>query len=151
MDAAAQAIRERTSTSGVDWHRSGGTPGVDQELVADFELGVTDLLSDELDALAAGYRVSLIAVPGRLTTAAGAAWFVNESLAAGRRAAASRAVARFERELQASDAFTTALVLAVAPDTTDDHFDAAIHRVAETRLRDLGLDRPDWMEGSQTI
>ena len=50
--------------------------GVDQELVGDFELGVTDLLSDELDALAAGYRVSLIAVPGRLTTAAGAASFV---------------------------------------------------------------------------
>jgi|GEM_PF-4963497 len=125
--------------------------GVDQELVADFELGVADLMSDELDALAAGYGVSLVAVPGRSTTAASVACFVNESLAAGRKAAASRAVARFERELQASDAFTTALVLAVPPDTTDDHFDAAIHSIAETRLRDLGLDRPDWMEPSLTI
>ena len=68
--------------------------GLDPELVADFEFGMADLPSDELDALAAGYGVSLVAVPGRLTTAAGVAGFVGECLEDGRIAAASDAVVK---------------------------------------------------------
>ena len=120
--------------------------GVAHSAISRFENGKASVTTATLETLADSLGVTLVAVPGRLNAAADTARFIAARLRGGETATAFRALIQFSDDLRAGNTFTTALSLAVEPDSTGDpHFDAAIAGLAEIRLAELGLESPDWV------
>lgn len=120
--------------------------GIAHSAISRFESGKAAVTTSTLETLADSLGVSLVAVPGRINAAADVARFIASRLADGNTASAFRGLIQFSDDLRAGNAFTTALSLAVEPDSTGDpHFDAAIAGLAEIRLKELGLESPAWV------
>ena len=114
--------------------------------ISRFENGKASVTTATLETLADSLGVTLVAVPGRINAAAEVAGFIRSRLAEDKTASAFRGLIQFSDDLRAGNAFTTALSLAVEPDTSGDgHFDAAIAGLAEIRLAELGLESPAWV------
>lgn len=120
--------------------------GIAHSAISRFESGKAGVTTATLETLADSLGVTLFAIPGRINAAADVARFIGARLEDGRADSAFRALIQFSDDLRAGNTFTTALSLAVEPDTTGDiHFDAAIAGLAEIRLTELGLERPAWV------
>ena len=120
--------------------------GIAHSAISRFENGKASVTTATLETLADSLGVTLVAVPGRINAAADVARFIRARLEVGNSASAFRGLIQFSDDLRAGNAFTTALSLAVEPDTTGDaHFDAAIAGLAEIRLAELGLESPPWV------
>ena len=120
--------------------------GIAHSAISRFENGKASVTTATLETLADSLGVTLVAVPGRINAAADVAGFIRSRLAEDKTASAFRGLIQFSDDLRAGNAFTTALSLAVEPDTTGDgHFDAAIAGLAEIRLAELGLESPAWV------
>jgi transcriptional regulator with XRE-family HTH domain len=120
--------------------------GIAHSAISRYESGKAGVTTATLETLADSLGVSLIAVPGRINAAADVARFIASCLTGGNAASAFRALIQFSDDLRAGNAFTTALSLAVEPDSTGDvYFDAAIAGLAEIRLAELGLESPAWV------
>ncbi|WP_374010852.1 helix-turn-helix domain-containing protein [Leifsonia sp. LS-T14] len=120
--------------------------GIAHSAISRFESGKAGVTTATLETLADSLGVSLVAVPGRINAAADVARFVASRLADGSTASAFRGLIQFSDDLRSGNTFTTALSVAVEPDSTGDpHFDAAIAGLAEIRLAELGLESPAWV------
>ncbi|ANF30440.1 hypothetical protein A0130_00960 [Leifsonia xyli] len=120
--------------------------GVAHSTISRYESGKAAVTTATLETLADSLGITLLAVPGRINAAADVAQFIRAKLAEGKASTARRALIQFSDDLRAGNAFTTALSLAVEPDSTGNaHFDAAIAGLAEVRLRQLGLESPEWV------
>ncbi|MGO4535597.1 helix-turn-helix domain-containing protein [Leifsonia sp. 2MCAF36] len=143
LNAHLRTARER---AGWTQKEIAARSGIAHSAISRFENGKASVTTATLEMLADSLGVTLVAVPGRINAAADLALFIRSRLHDGKTASAFRGLIQFSDDLRAGNAFTTALSLAVEPDTTGDaHFDAAIAGLAEIRLAQLGLESPAWV------
>lgn len=122
--------------------------GVDQSQVARAESGRVELSAANLDRYLRACRFRLVAVPTVATTASEAAVQIRSQLADGDTSGAFREIIQLIDDLGNVPRDVASALVATAPVSINDRYDALIAGAVEWKLNHLALPIPSWVEAS---